>query len=295
VIFQEWIRYYLKLGIKIMIFDRDGANYEFIESLTNVDSNAMEKNLIYYAYTIRGILDPSMRGVKFDNNEHSGQFDKDGQPIWIRMKWKARSIRFEMQGHDKVLTLTHCRFELKSVFGIEDSIVADYDEYLYCPAASMNALAQGTEIRSVLSNMKQQHVEQAAFPQRVVHNTTESTRDCIIEQARSNSSSASVFHCFAPYKYVVQAHSIKSAHLGHACPLTGYHQACPTGTAPRSYDCPCKHNQVNSCQFVHLSTNNLHFKDSQRNRYHYSDRDYKDMLTKKNEIYQILRDPNDFK
>ena len=65
----------------------------------------------------------------------------------------------------------------------------------------------------------------------------------------------SVFDCFAAYQFYFGGHSVKSLHLGLACPLTGYHHACmPTACrsrlegggphcmhqSPRAYDCACE-------------------------------------------------------
>jgi hypothetical protein len=79
------------------------------------------RNVIYYNYTIRGLLDPSRKNIKYDNVERNGGDNKEIK------------ARFESQGHDKVLTLTHCRFEAKAMLGVEDVLVTDADEFIYCP------------------------------------------------------------------------------------------------------------------------------------------------------------------
>ena len=61
---------------------------------------------------------------------------------------------------------------------------------------------------------------------------------------------------------------MKSAHLDHSCPLTGYHNACPSDHSLRSHDCLCstrlmksnnwrpyEHRRGRECALVHLSTN----------------------------------------
>jgi hypothetical protein len=62
--------------------------------------------------------------------------------------------------------------------------------------------------------------------------------------------------------------------LGHKCPLTGYHQSCPTEGTPRSYDCLCvnrnlRHilpwrgteasNEGRECGIMHLSVNDQNY------------------------------------
>ena len=46
-------------------------------------------------------------------------------------------------GHDKTQTFTHCRFEAKAVYGIDNVLVTDFDEFLFCPWAKPTAQAQG--------------------------------------------------------------------------------------------------------------------------------------------------------
>eukprot|EP01035_Chromulina_nebulosa_P020170 gene20170-26185_t len=59
----------------------------------------------------------------------------------VETKQQARTVgeRFARQGVDKALTLTQCRFEAKVNFGIETIIVADFDEFLYCPSSDLTS------------------------------------------------------------------------------------------------------------------------------------------------------------
>lgn len=107
-----------------MIYDRDGAHENVIRNIDRVDPSQYVKDVIYHNYTIRGLLDPSSKGkhtrlyirqheieivydagLRFDNNEHSGQFIKDGKEVWVVNKWKAKSIRFESQGNVLIYTI----------------------------------------------------------------------------------------------------------------------------------------------------------------------------------------------
>lgn len=110
--------------------------------------------------------------------------------------------------------------------------MADFDEFLYCPVAGPTASQQAIYVANYMDTYRAQSFDQITIPQRYVANLTESPRDCVIEQVRVNSS---VLNCFGPYEFYMGGHSIKSIHLGHKCPLTGYHQSCPTGNSDFLY------------------------------------------------------------
>ena len=116
-------------------------------------------------------------------------------------------------------------------------MVADFDEFLHCPVVPPTAKAQSDFIHHYLRHMKHNGVEQVEFAQRVVGNKTAlSPRDCVVQKATKQES---IFDCFSAYEFYNGAHSIKCIHLGHGCPLTGYHQACPSEEVPRTHDCLC--------------------------------------------------------
>lgn len=79
------------------------------------DNKIIQKNLYYHNYTILSILD--------NNKEHSWKYDNVDTS-------SDEIIRFD---NDHTLTLTHCRFDVKAKFGIENVIAVDFDEFFYCP------------------------------------------------------------------------------------------------------------------------------------------------------------------
>ena len=182
------------------------------------------------------------------------------------------------QGHDKVNTFTHCRFEAKAVYGIDRVLTVDFDEFLYCTAAPPNppaleahkaflesnsnkrnkepfrmpraegaltATAQDLSryLHSQTAAMQAGGLQQLTFAQRLTMNKTSSTKDCVISQAKAKKT---VFSCYGSYRFERAGHSIKSFHLGTMCPLTGYHQACPAPSVPRALDCACPNFDVDS-------------------------------------------------
>jgi hypothetical protein len=282
VILKEWIRYYSLLGFHIFVYDRDGAHrsavYQMLNSSTHPSITTVDKVMHYYDFTIANLLNPNAKAFHYDNNEHLNPINGS------RNEELAVSTRFALQGVDKTLTLTHCRFEAKAVYGIEHVIVVDYDEFLFCPSAKTSALAQGAYIRSLVRSFKGIGVDQLTATQRILMNKTSSTRDCVVRQANSNQS---IFDCIAPFKYEIGMHSIKSIHLGLKCPVTGYHQACPSGQIPRAFDCLCHSKDIFDyiCSFVHLSTR----ADADRNvKSDLSQEDWIDATTRTNEIQDIL-------
>ena len=194
-------------------------------------------------------------------------------------------INCDIIGHDKSATLTQCRFDANSVYNITNIIVADFDEFLYCRKTTPKPIDQINYIQNILTKMKSSDIDQVTFPQRIIANLTNSARDCMIDKVKNK---LSIFTCFSPYKYIMGAHSFKSIHLGHKCPLTGYHQACPTGQMPRSYDCICSSHHIREyeCSFIHLSTN----KESYGKRYKYTYDEYEKMKNERNEIDLLLNE-----
>lgn len=284
----EWVRYHAKLGMRVIMYDRDKANWQYIFNSSYAASLGLAKKLEldYHGYTMRGLLDPSRAGFHYDNTE--ADVDLKGPAL------KDRKNRYENQGHDKVLTLTHCRFEAKAVYNIDTVLVVDFDEFLYCPIAHAAPRAQATFFHNFVQYHHGRGVEQVMLPQRLVSNTTASTRDCIVEKVKSNKT---FFSCFAPFEFYMGGHSVKSLHIGHVCPLTGYHQACPTLDAPRSYDCICDNHQTRQnpwrpfqknirnreCAVIHLSTNKNNYK-----KYRFKPNEVDKMRSEPMELYKVL-------
>lgn len=286
----EWIRYYTLLGFKVLIYDRDGANSHHIFGSKYGESQKIRfpsGRLVYHPYTIRGILDLSSKGLRYDNTEIELNNNHGADNL--------RLGRFESQGHDKVQTLTHCRFEAKALYGIENVLIVDFDEFLYCPIVPSTIKAQSDWIHRYFQRMKNEGINQIEFTQRVVGNKTTSPRDCIIKKTIDGQS---IFDCFGTYLVYNGAHSIKSMHLGHSCPLTGYHTACPTNEIPRSHDCLCKsylmksnnwkpyeHRKGRECAVVHLSTN---IKSYGRKFYVFTAEEQELVSSSKSELWTIM-------
>lgn len=284
---SEWIRYYSMLGMKVIIYDRDGANKKYIfknnkYKVSQGINMTKYSRVVYHEYTIRGLLDPSRSGLRYDNTE----------PVTGQAQ---RLSRYESQGHDKALTLTQCRFESKALYGLDNVLVVDFDEFLYCPRAGPSADRQAKFITSYMQEKQMLGIEQILFPQRLVLNITVSPRDCVVDQVKVGKS---VFDCFAPYEYYMGGHSVKSLHLGHKCPFTGYHQACASPDAPRAYNCVCNSMNVHSnptrpykelkeseCSVLHLSTNAGSYR---ADVYEWESPEAEEAAKKKNNIWKVV-------
>jgi hypothetical protein len=285
----EWIRYHNKIGLKIIVYDRDRSNWQFIFNSTFARALGVNKplDLDYYGYTIRGLLDPAHAGFQYDNTEADVEL-KEKKLI------SERAGRYQNQGHDKVLTLTQCRFEAKAIHNIDTVLVVDFDEFLYCPIAHPAPRAQGTFFHNFVQYHHGRGVEQVMLPQRLVSNTTASTRDCLVEKVKAGKS---FFQCFAPFEFYMGGHSVKSLHIGHVCPVTGYHQACPGLDAPRALDCVCDNHMTRQnpwrpfqkniknreCAVVHLSTNKNNYK-----KYKFKPHEIEQMRGEPSELYKVL-------
>lgn len=256
-ILTDWIRYYLKLGIKIFIYDGGGDNYNYVYSkrleVSSFSQYFLEKNLFYYNYTIKRLLNKSLNSsnLKYDNSEKLLNFTSE------RLKM-AHQQRFLAQGDDKVLTLTHCRFEARTSYGIEKIIVADSDEFLYCPFLPAVARIQSSFINTIVTKLQSKGYEQISFNQRNMLNKTQDVYNCVKSNTLGSGKKTSALNCFTSLNYTSGKSSVKSIHLDYSCPLTNYHEACGGGgynRASSTYNCVCESAIYGKhCAFYHLTT-----------------------------------------
>lgn len=218
----EWIRFHTKLGMKVIIYDREGSNSHHIFNSSYAKSHGITRlHFVYHNYTIRGLLDSAKKGIRYDNTE--GEYSNPADEL-------SRLSRFESQGHDKTLTFTQCRFEAKALYGLDSVLISDFDEFFYCSAADADFQSQRKYLRRYLEYHRHMGREQLMFPQRLVLPKTLATplpknfvRDCLVNNSRNG---LSIFECFSAFEYFAGGHSVKSLHLAHVCPLTGYHHSC---------------------------------------------------------------------
>ena len=251
----EFLRYYTALGMKVFVYDRDGANirgvfdsaYSHVHFNLNPNSNLklsegdmsrinsrqqierIMRNVVYRNYTIQSLLLPLA-------NERS-----DMEVI----TWSQEVLT----DHDKMLSYAQCRFEAKAAFGIHQAIVVDFDEFLYCKAAKSDPSSQAVFMQQYLESMRAEGKDQI-----MVGKTTVASRaaafgmtmlDCVNteidknkkERAISNSlgnnrseigllEAGSLFNCFGSIDHVIDIPNVKSIHLNHGCPFCGLHYAC---------------------------------------------------------------------
>jgi len=279
VMIFEFIRHYSNLGFKVMIYDRLGRNYEHIfnhpysqrfrrdHHSRNMDSNDKAKygngnsphssekglNFRYYNYTMLQKLGGYRYDIRYENT----------------LGLSAAVLYTDM---DKQLTYTHCRFAVKNLYGIENVMIADFDEFLYCPRARGSATAQRNFIQNYFHHMKAKGIEQLHLKQRVLVSKTSNMQQCMLRQINAtkrgdqrqfiaspylrqskteekiitapaslsqtvltnpNYDEASIFHCLAPYNNAVRTYFDKSILFGHHCPFTSYHYS----SYKRQYDC----------------------------------------------------------
>ena len=259
----EWVQYYALLGLKVIVYDKDGANHRFIMDgkygqNQGKESNRWRENVVYHPHTVLGLVD-KRRNVTYDNTE----FTTNRFPVK-----RGGMTLANMQSYtddDKTATLTHCRFEASALYGIKDVMVSDFDEFLYCPGAASTFSAQRHWLDNLLKRYKNKNIDQMIFLQvwtaaNLHQGHYDSTLSCLQDKV---SKGKSIFECFAGVDYISKTNPIgKSIHIGHKCPLTDFHSSC------QSSDCNCsasyggehyKHVSIpedDKCYFIHLSTNN---------------------------------------
>jgi hypothetical protein len=150
-ILYEWVRYHSMMGFKIIIYDRNGANRQYIFNSTYGAANNQQgmnwtSNVVYLRHTVFGLLNKSYL-EQFDNagKEHGGSSILDD---------------------DKTATLTHCRFEANALYGSTKVLVADFDEFLYCPKGALTFSGQ----KYVIQNVMQRYTNDKVFS-RFIHQT----------------------------------------------------------------------------------------------------------------------------
>ena len=255
----EFVRYYSNVGFKVFVYDRDGSNYNslFKRSKYKTYQNISMKNLdiSYHPYTIRSMLDPSMKDMKYDNFM-----------LYSKGQYKNVDTRRDIQNHDKTLTYSHCRFEAKALYGIDNILVVDSDEFVYCPNQPATIEGQKKHIHYTIQNQINKGFDQFGFLQSNVANRTDNSLQCGIDKIKSG---FSIFDCYGHVNYIFQKVFPKTIHLGHKCPQTDVHSACNFPLIA-SHDCLCYHETLiigdpirsgpqkafkDLCLLMHFSTN----------------------------------------
>ena len=245
----EWVRYYATLGFNVMIYDKNGANRNSIYTgkyglSQNQHGRDWLKKVDYHPYTVFGLISGDNSNLKYDNT-----------------KFKSDILFLD---DDKTATLTHCRFEASTLYGSDNVLVADFDEFLYCPSAALNFASQQSYMNTLMATYRAEKVDELVFLQLwVVPNLHKgkygNLMDCLTDHVNRT---ISIIECFGGIKHNNGVFFVgKSIHLGHKCPVTNFHNSC------HSSDCICvsAYSGVHStmmtmphsdrCYFIHLSTN----------------------------------------
>ena len=240
-ILRDWIRYYSELGMTIFLYDRHGDRYR--------DYMATSPNLHYFGYTIGEYAIP---------NAKYQEYDKDG---YDNAATNLSMHRF-IYDDDKVMTLTHCRFEARAKYGIERVVVVDTDEFMLCGSPRTLGEARRNIDRIADTYSAAGHTE-ISFQQRVpcsrnVLGQGSGLLNCAMAATKKN---ASVLKCFTSSDCCMDEHSHKTLFLGFFCPYTSYHQGC---SVPRDGQEPfyglcqgCRRElEFRHCKFIHISLRN---------------------------------------
>ena len=251
----EWIRYYARLGFTVFVYDKNGANRNAIyhsdyATHRNDLDNQWLGSVFYHPYTVFGLLSKESAHLSYDNSHNH---------------FSEMQTLFQLDD-DKSATLTHCRFEANALFGNDNVIVTDFDEFLYCPSAAVTLKAQKSYIHNLLHSYREQNYQQLAMKQLWVPFKTFGGNFTTATQCLDHhiANLLPIFDCYAGFQDNIGDFVVgKSLHLGHNCLMTNFHYSCNTG------DCSC--NSVlgsisvaalgpnDACYYIHLSTNNIDF------------------------------------
>jgi hypothetical protein len=238
-ILSDWIGYYSQLGMEVLLYDRFGGKHQpYMSDIAN---------LHYYNYSIGQFMIPK---------SFSSKADKEGFDNVDSRLFSNRQVFNE----DKVMTLTHCRFEARAVHGIDRVIVADIDEFLHCgdPASLEEARRN---IDAVFRRYSVTGHTEISFLQRVTpsRNVAAESKGVVSCALGAISRNASVLSCYASTRYLIDAHEHKTLYTGFSCPYTSYHEGCnqaPQGEPPLYGVCSSCFREVEPrfCFFVHIAT-----------------------------------------
>lgn len=251
----EWIRYYARMGFTVFVYDKNGANRDAIyhseyAASRNKLGNQWFSSVFYHPYTVFGLL---------SNNKSSHlTYDNSHYPANLQTL-----IHLD---DDKTATLTYCRFEANALFGNDNVIVADFDEFLFCPGATSTLSGQRAYIHNMLHSYRQQNfgnlvMRQLWVPYKTFGGNFTSPAECLNHHIERK---IPIFDCYASHRDNIGDFFLgKAAHLGHNCLLTNFHYSCNTG------DCNCPSigwsntmaygGPDDQCYFIHLSTNAIDF------------------------------------
>ena len=247
----EWVRYYATLGFNVMLYDKNGEHQSSIFtdayglSQNQQGNRDWLKRVDYHPYTIFGLLTGEKSNLKYDNTNVNHQ-----DMIFL--------------DDDKTATLTHCRFEASALHGSDNVLVADFDEFLYCPSAKVNFASQFSYMNLLMTSYRTEQVDELIFLQIWVAANLNKGKystlmDCLIDHVNHTSS---IINCFGGFNHNNGMFFVgKSISLGHKCPMTNFHNSCHSSTCLCTSAYAGAHSlmkcipQNERCYFIHLSTN----------------------------------------
>lgn len=238
------LEHYQRLDMHVMLYDILGTHAPYIEEYMNLQHTAHNR-LSYFNYTILQVLNR----VRKPNPKFT----------------KISDI-------DKYLTHTHCRMELANMYGIEQVLVVDCDEFLYCPHSRANYASQRQGVRALVASVLQPSdltltkLHDSDSPdtrwldladigevrlQRVsplLIDQHSSSQECFSHAIANN---MSLFGCFHSKKYLpVMSPNLKLFHLRHTCPWTMIHRSCSAPSAHTHCSCGFTRNYI--CSLIHI-------------------------------------------
>ena len=155
----EWIRYYSLFGFKVFVYDSNGANRKAIFNSPYGQSQKQQgkgwtSNVVYHPFTVMGLL-------RKHKEKEVAEFNPE-LPVGATVNEDHHNA-LEGFDSDEVATLTHCRFQMSSLGGYDNVLVADYDEFLYCPSAATNFRSQRHFTQSLITKYRDRGIGAIIF------------------------------------------------------------------------------------------------------------------------------------
>jgi len=240
-----FVRYYLELGWRVIIYDQFGRHEKYVSDFLKID------NFHYYSYTVFDKIFPHIYNPQnFQQNEKNPVV-----PFFSPGMKKKRLSKTETRNHNSNLqkTFDYARMEYSHDGAI---LFVDIDELLLCPLHATSTSTQRRYHESIFSQAQAKGVGEINFIRKLyggqTNNATQLT--LCLHDGYKEKSIFDLLNCFGRTFFTIPLP--KSADLTSSCPFHYDHFACMTGcTCNRQYFEGKKGSteDVRRCHLMHLN------------------------------------------
>ena len=237
IVSKQWVAHYRRLNFRVVLYDVVGQRTDFADT-PFVD---------YHPYSILSIL-----GVTAEAGGGAPKYDPSTKYV---------DKLHLLYDSDKINTYTHSRFEMAAVYDMGNTLIIDFDEFLYCKnglsgsaASTRNTYENQIKKIDQLLLANKESGNEIALSDLVPHQRV----DMPIQACMRNMSEVgeSIFSCISSIDHaVVNSPKLKKGlHTVLACPYTHFHNAGLFHRDINPYWCegPITYPNAQICTMVHF-------------------------------------------